>query len=262
MALITFTTDFGLDDWFVATIKGVVLGINPRGHIVDLTHGIPPGDIRAAAFALAAGCRFFPKGTIHVAIVDPGVGSERRAIAIQTSDYVFVGPDNGILSWALRKKHVLAIHLLENESLFLQPVSHTFHGRDVFAPVAAHLSRGVPLAKLGRKIKNFESLAWPEPTRSPAEISGEIAHVDRFGNCITNIEARMLPDFQARNPVVFAGRRRLCSAASFYAAVPPGSAVAVLGSSGLLEIAVNGGSASKRLRLKRGSKVTIRLLNA
>src|SRR5436309_8040773 len=127
MAIISLITDFGTKDWFVGTMKGVILGINPRASVVDITHEIAPGDIRGGAFALAASCRFFPKGSIHVAVVDPGVGSDRKAIAVRTADYCFVGPDNGVLSLALRNEKIQAIHALENENYFLQPVSHTFH---------------------------------------------------------------------------------------------------------------------------------------
>src|SRR5271169_1802298 len=130
--LVTLTTDFGTRDWFVGTMKGVIHRIAPRARIIDLTHEITPGDIRAGAFALAAGCRFFPKGTVHVAVVDPGVGSRRQGIAVQTANAVFVGPNNGLLSWTLAKEKIRAIHALENEACFLQPVSRTFHGRDVF----------------------------------------------------------------------------------------------------------------------------------
>src|SRR5438034_5870447 len=129
MQIITLTTDFGLADWFVGTMKGIIVGVNPRGSIIDITHDISPGDIRAGAFALAASCRFFPKGTIHVAVVDPGVGSHRKAIAVQTANYFFVGPDNGVLSWALRQEKIKTIRALENEKYFLHPVSSTFHGR-------------------------------------------------------------------------------------------------------------------------------------
>src|SRR6516162_6409559 len=126
MSVITLLTDFGLADWFVGTMKGVILSVNPRARIVDITHDIAPGDIRAAAFALAASSRFFPSGTVHVVVVDPGVGSSRKAIAVRTANYFFVGPDNGVLSWALRAEKVKAIHLIENEDYMLRPVSHTF----------------------------------------------------------------------------------------------------------------------------------------
>src|ERR1017187_10157320 len=144
-------------------MKGVIASLAPTTRVIDLTHELPSGDIRGGAFALAASHRFFPKGAIHVIVVDPGVGSARKAIAVQTANGVFVGPDNGVLSWALAKERLRAIHALENEVYFLQPISRNFHGRDIFAPVAAHLSRGVPIQKLGPALKEFVRLGWPEP---------------------------------------------------------------------------------------------------
>jgi len=254
--LITLTTDFGTRDWFVGTTKGVILGIAPRAAIVDITHEIPAGDIRAGAFALAAACRFFPKGTVHVAVVDPGVGGARKAIAVQTANYFFVGPDNGVLSPALAQEKIKSVRRLENTDYFLQPVSHTFHGRDIFAPVAAHLCRGTSVRKLGPAQKDFILLSWPQPHLQPNGIKGEVVFIDRFGNAITNIENIGL------NPLgrleVFLGHKRLCSVRTFYQSVRVGQAVAVPGSSGFLEIAVNGGNAARRLGLKIGDRVSIR----
>jgi len=192
VSVITLTTDFGTYDWFVGTLKGVIADIAPKAKVIDLTHDLPPGDIRGGAFALEAGCRFFPKGTVHVAVVDPGVGSRRKAIAVQTASGVFVGPDNGVLSWALAKEKFVAIQVLENEDYFLHPVSQTFHGRDVFAPVAAHLSRGVPIKKFGPALKDFVRLDWPEPRRQRGGVEGEVVYIDRFGNAITNIGSELL----------------------------------------------------------------------
>lgn len=258
MHLITLTTDFGTRDGFAGTMKGVVIGINPSATVVDLTHEIPPGDIRAGAFVLMAACRYFPKGAVHVAVVDPGVGSRRRAIAVQTANGWFVGPDNGLLSWALARERIRTIRQLENARYFLEPVSRTFHGRDVFAPVAAHLSRGVAAARLGRGLKDFLRLPWPEPARRGQEIRGAIVYVDHFGNAITNIDAALLPvDEKAACEV--AGKRKLrCGLAAFYGAVPVGRPVALMGSSGFLEIAVNGRSAARRYGLKTGDAVMVR----
>ena len=303
MQIITLTTDFGTHDWFVGTMKGVILGIAPRAAIVDLTHEIPAGDIRAGAFALAAGFRFFPKGTVHVAVVDPGVGGARKAIAVQTSNYLFVGPDNGVLSLALAREKIKSVHSLGNANYFLRPISHTFHGRDIFAPVAAHLSRGTPMHKFGPARKDFIRLPWPQPRVRRGCIEGEVVFIDRFGNAITNIENASLnaglgaahPDVDpkqmghlVRSPAfrrpdtlirsnrlkaelqtgcavsmracceVFAGRRRLCPVKAFYQSVGAGQAVALPGSSGFLEIAVNGGSAARHFGLKIGERVLVR----
>jgi S-adenosylmethionine hydrolase len=258
MHVITLTTDFGLDDWFVGAMKGVITRIAPRVQVIDLTHGIPPGDIRAGAFALAAGCRFFPTGTIHLAVVDPGVGSDRNAIAVQTEEYCFVGPDNGVLSFALRNERIKRIHALENKRYLPSSISQTFHGRDVFAPVAAHLAKGVPIQKLGSKRNDLERLSWPEPRLDENGIEGEVVYIDRFGNAITNIDAGMLNRLQAA--VCEIGRKpaQKCPVKNCYQAVPTGKPVAVLGSSGFLEIAVNGRSAAKRLAIKIGTKVVAR----
>lgn len=255
MHIITLTTDFGTRDWFVGTMKGVILGIAPRAEVVDLTHEIPPGDIRAGAFALAAACRFFPKGTVHVALVDPGVGGTRRAIVVQTTKYIFVGPDNGVLSWALANEKIKSVHRLENSNYFLRPVSRTFHGRDIFAPVAAHLCRGTPIRKLGPAQNDFVRLPWPQPRVRKDRIDGEVVFIDRFGNAITNIANLSLkPRGQLE---VFLGRTRLCSVGTFYQSVRAGKAVAVPGSSGFLEIAVNGGSAATQFGLHAGTAVSV-----
>jgi len=253
--IITLTTDFGTRDWFVGTMKGVILGIAPQAIIVDLTHEIPAGDIRAGAFALAAGCRFFPKGTVHVAVVDPGVGGARKTIAVQTANCFFVGPDNGVLSWALAKEKIKSVCWLENADYFLRPVSHTFHGRDIFAPVAAHLSCGTSIRKFGPAQKDFIRLPWPQARARRNRIEGEVVFTDRFGNAITNIENT---DFDKRGQVeVFLGRKRLCRVKAFYQSGPAGQAVAVPGSSGFLEIALNGGSAVKRFGLKIGDRICV-----
>jgi len=253
------TTDFGTRDWFVGTMKGVVLGIHPRAAVVDLTHEIPPGDIRAGAFALMAGYRFFPKGTVHVAVVDPGVGGPRRAIAVQTADYVFVGPDNGVLSWALARERIKTVRRIEAGKYFLKPVSRTFHGRDIFAPVAAHLSRGLSIQRLGRGVDDWVRLSWPQPTRSRGMVRGEIIYLDRFGNAITNVESEPELNEQAVTCEVAGRRKARCALAEFYGAVPGNRPVAVMGSSGFLEIAVNGDSAARRFGLKTGDAVVLRM---
>jgi len=259
VSTISLTTDFGIADWYVGTMKGVILGIQPRANIVDLSHEIPPGEIRAGAFALAASCRFFPKETVHVVVVDPGVGSERRAIAARTMNGFFVGPDNGVLSWALARERIKAVHQITNRRLFLHPVSNTFHGRDIFAPVAANLSRGLPIEKVGAPIKEFVKLDWPEPQRSANSIKGEILYIDRFGNAITNIDRAALPSPDESAWEIFLRRKRLCALQAFYQAVARGQPMAVSGSSGFLELAVSGGSAAQNFNLKVGEEVIVRV---
>jgi hypothetical protein len=256
--IVTLTTDFGTADWFVGTMKGVILSIAPRAKIVDITHEIPGGDIRAGAFALAASYRFFPRKAIHIAVVDPGVGSRRTAIAVQTADYFFIGPDNGVLSLALAKERIKSIHRLTNKKFFLQPVRQTFHGRDVFAPVAAHLSEGVALRKFGPEQKYFTRLDWSGPRQNRGTIQGEVVYIDRFGNAITNITGELLAQLKPSSLRVFVQQKRLCPVKDFYQAVPVGKAVGVIGSSGFLEIAVNGGSAAQEFSLKIGDAVAVR----
>lgn len=255
MQLITLTTDFGRRDWFVGTMKGVIFGIAPRATIVDLTHEIPAGNVRVGAFALAAIYRFYPKRTVHVAVIDPGVGSVRRAIAVQTENHFFVGPDNGVLSFALAREKIKTIRQLTNEKFFLKHVSQTFHGRDVFAPVTAHLSRGVPIQNFGPALKDFVHLDGPQPRPTRAGIEGEVVYIDHFGNAITNVPKEMLG---SRRWEVCAGRKRLCPVREFYQAVLIGDAVALIGSCGLLEISINGSSAEKRFSLRVGSRISVR----
>lgn len=257
--IITLTTDFGISDWFVGTMKGVMAGIARHAQIIDITHAVPPGNIRAGAFALRSACRYFPKGTIHVAVVDPGVGSHRRALAVRTRNSTYVGPDNGILSWALALEEVLAVHSLDLSQYFLPQVSRTFHGRDVFAPVAAHLANGLPVEKLGWKLTNYVRLPWPEPEQRDSGIVGEVVYIDHFGNAITNLDTASLAEATAGKQVeVLLGRRRVGPLSSCYASVPKGKSTAVLGSSGFLEIAVNGGNAARALRIEVGTVVTAR----
>ena len=253
MNLVTLTTDFGTADWFVGSMKGVILGINPQASIVDITHEIPAGDIRAAAFALLAAYRCFPRGTIHCAVVDPGVGSSRAAMAVRTAAYFFVGPDNGVLSLALAQEKVIEIRRLDNDAYFLKPVSSTFHGRDVFAPVAARLTQPVPFDSLGKKLDDYTRLEWPRTEVDGNVLRGEIVYIDRFGNAVTNIGAPAPKASRARVP----GKIE-CELKRFYQEVTAGQPLAVVGSSGYFEIAINGGNAAQQLGLKIGDNVEVR----
>ena len=252
MNIITLTTDFGTRDWFVGSMKGVILGVNPQAVVVDITHEIPTGNVRAGAFALAASCRCFPRQTVHIAVVDPGVGSHRAAIVVKTSDYCFVGPDNGILSLALAKEKVLEIWQVENENYFQQPVSNTFHGRDIFAPVAAHLTHRILMDSLGPPLKDYVRLDWPKPQVVDGLLRGEIIYIDHFGNAISNIE----PPGKSAGTVRIPNKVE-CSIQEFYQAVPVGRPLAILGSTGYLEIAVNGGNAAQTFSLKLGDPVEL-----
>jgi S-adenosylmethionine hydrolase len=261
MSIITLTTDFGLRDWFVGTLKGVLLGIAENANVVDITHEIPPADIRAAAFALRAAYEFFPSGTVHVAVVDPGVGGRRAAIAIRTAKYMFVAPDNGVLSLVLEQDPALEIRRLENSSYFLPLVSRTFHGRDVFAPVAAHLSRGVPMADLGPELREIVRLEVPAPRFGPGRLYGAVVYIDRFGNAITNLPHKAVEALAgtAREIRVAVNNSGLPLCDS-YNSVESGQALGILGSSGYLEIAVNQGHAANALGLKIDSPIIVETL--
>jgi len=261
MGLITLLTDFGARDWFVGTMKGVILRIAPNTVLVDITHDIPPGDIAAGAFALAASSPFFPPQTVHLAVVDPGVGTPRPAVVVQTRSACFVGPDNGLLTLALKGQEIRGIRRLENPEYALPSLSHTFHGRDLFAPAAAHLSRGLPPARLGPAWARLASLPWPEPTSEPQGWRGQVVYVDHFGNAITNLPNHLAAAAGKRCRLRF-GNNRSCPIGSAYASVPLGRPVGIPGSTGFLEIAVHQGHAARKFRLKPGSRVQLRQLRS
>lgn len=253
LPVITLTTDFGLQDPFVGILKGGIWSRCPAASIADLTHQIPPGDIRAGAFALHCAHRFFPRGTVHVAVVDPGVGGPRAALAVRTAQGYFLGPDNGLLSWAVEQAGEIEVRRLENERLWLRPVSATFHGRDVFAPVAAHLAGGGRFAEVGPRAEEWVRLPWPEPCAEAGGWRGEVLYVDRFGNALTNLPAA-LAEGPGPAHLQLPGRRRV-PVRGYYGAVPRGAAVAVPGSSGFLEVAIHGGDAARRFNLRPGTPV-------
>lgn len=261
MPLITLLTDFGSQDYFAGAMKGVILSIHPGASIVDITHEIPPQDIRAAAFNLLAVYKDFPTGTIHVAVVDPGVGSARRGIIIECAGQFFVGPDNGLFSWICdREKKFRAIHL-SNQEFFRHPVSDTFHGRDIFAPVAAALSNGVALEEFGPVIDNLSRLESLEPERGEGGVTeAMIIHIDRFGNCVTNLTRDDLAgdEIAAGAKLIIKGREvsaiRSCYADS---GGIPGELCGVLGSAGFLEIAARDSSAARILGAQRGDPVLV-----
>jgi S-adenosyl-L-methionine hydrolase (adenosine-forming) len=255
--IITLLTDFGLEDGYVGSLKGIILGICPAARIIDITHLVPPQDIRAGGFILLTVYRDFPAGTIHLAVVDPDVGTERCGLVIQTSNYLFVGPDNGLFSWVLKNELDAEVRQLENPEFWRPTVSSTFHGRDLFAPVAAHLATGVPAAALGpRRIAHIAE--WSTISRHGSSLKGEVLHVDHFGNVITNLDRKTLNDFAPyRRLVIEAGGRTIGGLRTTYGSEPAGVALAVIGSHGFLEIAVNRGSAARLLDLGAGDTVLV-----
>lgn len=253
MPVITVTTDFGMKDPYVGIMKGVILNINPGACIVDITHEIAPGNIIEGAHVLKDTYRFFPKGTIHIGVVDPGVGGNRRPIAIKTEDFFFVGPDNGLF-WPIieQDKNPFIIHLT-NKRYFLPNISSTFHGRDIFAPVAAHISRGVGLDNMGVPIKDPVSLELERPQFYEDRILGQVIRVDHFGNLITNIsEQDIVKQFgNKRSLKVKIADIGISGISRAYSDVKPGKFLAIIGSSGFLEISANLARASDMV----GSKV-------
>ena len=279
--IITLTTDFGISDVYVGVMKGVILNINPNAQVVDLTHAIPPQDVYEAALSIHSAYRFFRKGTIHVIVVDPGVGSSRQAIVCQTDSAFFVCPNNGVLSYLLQdieteETYIPDAVVIENPTYLLPRISNTFHGRDIFAPIAAHLSLGVPLVDIGTPIQDFVRLSVPAVNRSDNMLVGQIIKIDSFGNVVTNISEEHLAAFllscspnetaieELYQQVDFgtyeitAGSVCLKKLNSSYSELEAGEPLAIISSFGLLEIAVNLGNASARFGLKKGDNVVVR----
>lgn len=256
--IITLTTDFGWSDGFVGTMKGVILSINPDATIVDITHDVAPQNIEQGTFLFAASVKYFPANAIHVVVVDPGVGSARRPIVLQVGETVFVAPDNGVLSLAVRDAPVRAVHLNKRE-YWLPRVSHTFHGRDVFAPSAAHLSLGVPLEALGEPIDDWVRLAPALPARrADGAIIGRVMHFDRFGNIVTNIGEEMLVCMDRAHIAVNIAGRTLRGVEQTYADAALGELIALIGSSWALEVAARDGNAARELGVRIGDEVVVR----
>ncbi len=274
--IITLTTDFGTSDGYAASMKGVILGINPQAQVIDLTHAIDPQSVREASFILHTTWHSFPEGTIHVAVIDPGVGSHRRAVILKTPIAYFVAPDNGLLSYILHelagkqparaliatqdiKKRPLpegceAVSLTKQE-YWHHPVSATFHGRDIFAPVAAHLSLDIPLTEFGEKIDGLYAFPIPEPFRDAmGNMIGCIIHIDRFGNLVTNFKKEDVPSKGAAVEIM---NQRISGTSQYYA--QSSGLLAVIGSSGYLEVSVREGSAASVLGAQVGD--ALKLLN-
>jgi hypothetical protein len=254
--IITLLTDFGLSDVYVGVMKGVIAQINPALTVVDLTHQIPPQNIAAARFNLMNAYPYFPAGTVHIAVVDPGVGSHRRAIALQLDVGFLVGPDNGLFSGVLNQNRVIKAVELTNPNYWRTPIpSTTFHGRDIFVTAGAHLASGVPLEQLGEVIdpKTLVQLTISERTLTVNGVAGCIQYIDHFGNLITNIPAI---DVQGKTWSVAVGDQVILSSQT-YSDLPLGEVVALIGSHGWVEIAVNGGSARSQLQLDWGDRVQV-----
>lgn len=252
MTIITFTTDFGLSDGYVGIMKGVILGITADVQLVDISHDITPQNVRQGSFVLSNAVPYFPKGTVHLAVVDPGVGSNRRPLLVTTPQASFVGPDNGLFTFALVQPGAQA-WVLDRPQYWLPAISRTFHGRDIFAPVVAHLARGVPPEALGSPVSDPIRLEPLLPQREGnRHIVGHVIHVDRFGNLITNVPAAWLADGTWSCEI--AGRH-IARLSETYSAAPAGELLALISSGGMLEVAVRNGNAAQFLGAGPGQAI-------
>lgn len=257
--IITLTTDYGTDDHLVGVLKGVILKINPEVQIVDITHGVTSFDVLDGAMAIANAYAYFPPRTIHVVVVDPGVGTERRPLLVSGQNQYFIAPDNGVLSAVYEKEQNFVVRHLTAEHYFLQPVSKTFHGRDVFAAVAGWLSKNWQPASMGEEISDFKRFALPRPKEADGLLKGVVLKVDSFGNLITNFKSEDLPEgaLEKGEIKLQVGTHAVSKLVPTFANGNAGEAIAYVGSSGLVEIGVNKGSASKTLGIGRGTAVLL-----
>jgi S-adenosylmethionine hydrolase len=266
--MITLTTDFGTRDAYVAAMKGVMLDLHPSATFVDITHEIHPQDVMEAAFVLRTAVPYMPAGTVHLVVVDPGVGTDRRAVAVQHDDQWFVGPDNGVFPLVLDDDAPDAMVELDVPDAWRAPdPSTTFHGRDIFAPVAAHLAAGRALDEVGSPIDALDPLRWALPIADEHAVEGQVIHVDRFGNCITNVRRDTLIDTPAARalngapdaPTVkcYAGSTILKGLHDTYGEVAEEEPLLLFGSTGFLEVAVNAGNAAERLNIRKGDSVKL-----
>ncbi|MBI4055200.1 MAG: SAM-dependent chlorinase/fluorinase, partial [Elusimicrobia bacterium] len=253
---IVLLTDFGTQDPYVGILKGVILRQSSKNPLIDLTHEVPPQDVSSAAYILLTSFQFFPQNTLFMVVVDPGVGTRRKILYVRTARHQFLAPDNGVLTWALQKEDIHQILSVENKDLFLSPLSQTFHGRDIFAPVAAALAGGLPFSELGPPTALQQTLPFPQPQRHQRGWRGEVLHIDRFGNLVTNLTRQELASLS--KPVLQIGRHRIHGLSHSYQETPKGKALALLGSSGFLELSLCQGNAQKNLRARRGTPVFLR----
>lgn len=267
MSIISLTTDFGTDHEYAGLMKAVILSIAESVNIIDITHHIDHQDIVQAAYMIESSHPFFPKGTIHTIVVDPGVGSDRNIIALKKDGHIFLAPDNGVLTLLVRDDQPCPIHLIEDKAYFLTPVSRTFHGRDIFAPVSAHLAMGTPLEKMGPGISADEitRIDIPVPAFSGKhELTGHVISIDHFGNLITNISMEYMKKLlDARDGAgisILIGKHRITGLADHYQSVSPRKPLAIMGSRGYLELVVNLGDARAYFNAGKGDRVTVRVM--
>jgi S-adenosylmethionine hydrolase len=255
--VITLTTDFGLQDYYVSAMKAVMLGIAPEVRLVDISHDIPSQDIMAGSWILHNSAMLFPSGTVHTVVVDPGVGTDRKPIALKIDDQYFVGPDNGIFSLLTAEKDFKAVRL-SNVKYWRSNPSNTFHGRDIFAPVAAHLSQGVELEELGESLDDLVTYRWSVPIADKDGLEGMVIHIDKFGNLITNLPASLIEDvIEDKSVKIYVGNTILDEIVTTFGSVTEGEPAAYIGSSGMLEIGINKGNAEKMLGVQKGAQISL-----
>lgn len=258
--IITLLTDFGNQDAYVGIMKGVIAKINPSVNVIDICHSVPPQDIFNGAYLLYTSYKYFPRKTIHVAVVDPGVGSTRDIICVETRDYFFLTPDNGLLSLIIQEERPKNIFRVMNNEYFLPSPSNTFHGRDVFAPVAAYLSKGTKPHQLGSMVSQLRQIDFPQPGyKSTGQIEGQIIYIDRFGNLITNIREIHTKDLEIneKHIEIKIGKKKVIGLNNTYTDVKIGRPLVLLGSAGFLEVSINQGNAQKYFGVDKGSKIII-----
>lgn len=259
-SIITLTTDYGTNDHLVGTLKGVILKINPDVTIVDITHNITPFDLLDGALAIGSAYSYFPSKTIHVVVVDPGVGTERRPLIVSAQNQYFIAPDNGVLSVIYeREQENLVVRHANAEHYYLQPVSKTFHGRDIFAPVAAWLAKSYQTAGMGEEISDYKRFALPRPKEADGNLKGVVLRTDSFGNLITNFRGEDLPESAVQSGVINlqVGTQSVAKLVDTFARGNNGEPIAYLGSSGYLEVALNKGNAARTLGVGRGAPVLL-----
>jgi S-adenosyl-L-methionine hydrolase (adenosine-forming) len=257
--IITLTTDYGTNDHLVGTLKGVILKICPEANLVDITHNVTPYDLLDGALAIGSAYSYFPARTIHVVVVDPGVGTERRPLLVTGENQYFVAPDNGVLSLVYEREESILVRHANVEHYYLQTVSKTFHGRDVFAPVAAWLAKGSQAAAMGEEITDYKKFAMPRPKSAEGSTKGVVLRVDSFGNLITNFRRDDLPASAIESGAINlqVGSQAVTRLVDTFAKGNPGEAFAYIGSNGFVEIGVNRGNAAKALNVGRGIPVVL-----
>ncbi len=256
--LISITTDFGLKDHYTGAMKGAILTVNPAAKLIDISHAITPGDILQGAFVMAEACRYYPRGTVHLGVVDPGVGGPRRAVIVETERFLFVGPDNGLLSLAAESDGIKRVFEIKNEKYMREAISRTFHGRDIFGPVAGHLSLGVAPTEFGPLTRDLLMINLPEPECIEGAVNGEVIHIDSYGNIITNIMAELIESSLGTGDIELTIKgRKVKGLYRSYASIEPGGLGALTGSSGRVEVAAHEGSGAGILGLGVGEKVRV-----